>query len=72
MKLSAPEPGLVIRYAYLWRHEAAGGRDEGSKERPAVVILAVRDADGETRVYVVPITLSTPADPAQASRFRQA
>jgi hypothetical protein len=26
-----PQPGLVIRYAYLWRREALAGQEEGAK-----------------------------------------
>ncbi len=40
MKLPAPEPGSVIRYAYLWADEQRRGREEGRKDRP-VLVLAV-------------------------------
>jgi hypothetical protein len=31
----APQPGLLIRYFYLWeREEARAGREEGVKDRP--------------------------------------
>ena len=36
----APEPGLIIRYAYLWRSEAFQGEEEGRKDRPCAVVLA--------------------------------
>ena len=55
-----PRPGLVIRYSYLWRREAAQGREEGAKERPCAVILALRQADGADKVFVLPITHSPP------------
>ena len=61
MSWPAPEPGLVIRYAYLWRREALAGKEEGAKDRPCAVVLARRDDEGETRVYVLPITHSPPA-----------
>ena len=61
MPLPAPEPGLVIPYAYLWRHEHARGQDEGRKVRPAVVVLAIDDqAAREPRVTVAAITHSPP------------
>lgn len=61
MALPAPEPGLVIPYAYLWRHEHGRGREEGRKIRPVVVVLAVRSAKGGSpRVTVAPITHSPP------------
>lgn len=53
-----PEPGLVIRYAYLWRREAAMGREEGVKDRPCAIVAAVREETDGLRVYVLPITHS--------------
>jgi mRNA-degrading endonuclease toxin of MazEF toxin-antitoxin module len=58
--LPTPRPGLVIRYAYLWRDEADRGRDEGVKDRPCVVILAVQRENDALRVRVAPITHSPP------------
>jgi len=55
-----PQPGLVIRYAYLWRREARAGQQEGTKERPCAVVLAHKHEGGETRVYVLPVTHSPP------------
>jgi hypothetical protein len=63
----APQPGLVIRYAYLWRREALAGQEEGAKDRPCAVVLAHHDDNGITRVYALPITHSPPgADRDQA------
>jgi PemK-like, MazF-like toxin of type II toxin-antitoxin system len=55
-----PQPGLVIRYAFLWRQEAARGQEEGDKDRPCAVVLATRNALGETVVTVLPITHTPP------------
>ncbi len=67
MALPTPEPGLVISYAYLWHDEHVAGREEGRKDRPAVIVLAVEgEAEGETSVVVLPITHSAPRDPASA------
>jgi hypothetical protein len=67
MPIPNPEPGLVISCAYLWHHEHQAGREEGQKDRPSVIVLAVeREADGATVVTVLPITHSAPADPASA------
>jgi hypothetical protein len=67
MPIPNPEPGLVISYAYLWHHERQAGREEGHKERPSVIVLAVeRAADGATIVTVLPITHTAPTDPASA------
>ena len=63
MALPAPEPGLVIGYAYLWRHEALARRAEGGKDRPCVIILAVRTVEGRTVVTVAPITHAPPDRP---------
>jgi PemK-like, MazF-like toxin of type II toxin-antitoxin system len=59
-----PQPGLVIRYAYLWRSEAVREREEGGKYRPCAVVLATkRGPDSKTTVVVAPITHSPPQDP---------
>jgi hypothetical protein len=60
-----PRPGLVIRYSYLWSQEAAAGREEGIKDRPCAIVLAVR-REGETKVYVLPVTHAPPANPNDA------
>ena len=59
-ELPEPKPGLVIRYAYLWRDEQIRGHEEGRKDRPCAVILAVRQKEGKTRVVVAPFTHSPP------------
>jgi mRNA-degrading endonuclease toxin of MazEF toxin-antitoxin module len=66
MRLPEPQPGMVIRYAYLWRNEAEQGRDHGSKDRPCVVVLAVKKEAARTRVVVAPITHRAPAIDAGA------
>lgn len=62
MALPHPAPGLVISYAYLWRDQAAAGAVEGRKDRPCAIVLSVVDEDGETLVYVAPITHRPPVD----------
>ena len=53
----APFPGMVVRYSFLWSTEAKAGQTEGRKDRPCVVITAIRRiADGRFRVRVLPIT----------------
>ena len=63
-----PVPGLVIRYVYLWHREHLAGREEGQKDRPCAIVAALRPAEdaGETRVLVLPVTHSPPAQPALA------
>jgi hypothetical protein len=65
--IPTPEPGLVISYAYLWHHEHQAGRDEGRKDRPSVIVLAVeRPVNDTTVVVVLPITHNPPTNPAGA------
>lgn len=66
MPLPTPVAGLVIRYSFLWRDEAAKGQEEGRKVRPCAVLLAVVNEDGDTVVTVLPITHTPPRDPALA------
>ena len=67
MALPVPEPGLVIRYSYLWRSEAQRGQEEGLKDRPCAVVLAsAQKSSGETRVMVAAITHSQPSKEARA------
>lgn len=66
MSLPAPHPGLVIRYAYLWKREYEQGREEGSKDRPCAIVMAVIENDGEQQVLVLPITHSPPIDASDA------
>jgi hypothetical protein len=67
MPLPEPHPGLVISYSYLWRDEARAGREEGVKDRPAVIVLAVRaKADSGRVVTVAPVTHRKPSKPGTA------
>ena len=67
MPLPEPVPGLVIRYDYLWRHEAKQGRIEASKYRPSVVVLSVTGKGTDKKVvWVAPITRRRPHDASAA------
>lgn len=66
MKLPLPEPGLVIRYGFLWRREDDAGREDASKARPSAIVTAVEGAPGAIVVTVVPITHSPPTDAHQS------
>jgi hypothetical protein len=61
-----PEAGLVIRYSYLGLREYREGREEGVKDRPCAIVLALTEDDGGTRVTVLPITHALPTDPSKA------
>jgi hypothetical protein len=58
-----PKVGYVLRYVYDWGPDAGTGSD---KERPAVIVLTVRRADGKTLVRVAPVTHRAPDDPTRA------
>lgn len=62
----SPQPGDVLRYAYLWAREAAAGQEEGLKDRPAVVVLAAMQSSGSLRVIVAPVTHSAPEHDGEA------
>jgi hypothetical protein len=67
MPFPNPEPGLVISYAYLWHREYQAGQQEGRKDRPSVIVLAVeRERNGAIIVTVLPITHTPPCDAASA------
>lgn len=60
-----PTAGQVIRYAFLWSHEADNGREEARKDRPAAVVVAI-PRDDHTQVIVAPITHTLPDNPEAA------
>ncbi len=67
MSLPKPEPGLVIRYSYLWHAEHREGREEGVKDRPCAIVLAIEShGSNRPRVVVLPVTHTPPKDPALA------
>ena len=66
MTFPTPVAGMVVRYAYLWRSEHQQGIEEGTKNRPCAVLLAVTDDVGDRKVIVLPITHTPPRDPMLA------
>ena len=67
MSLPAPLPGLIIRYRYLWADDAAAGVEDGDKERPAAVVMAVHlPGTKAARVFVLPVTNAAPARGTEA------
>jgi hypothetical protein len=73
MALPEPQLGQVISYVYLWHHEHDAGRDEGTKSRPCVIVLAVEQlTDGPITVRVAPITHSPPGITAAAMEIPRA
>jgi hypothetical protein len=67
MALPEPERGLVISYSFLWHDDALLGLEEGRKDRPCVIVAAVkRMANGKLIVTVLPVTHRPPEEPAAA------
>jgi mRNA-degrading endonuclease toxin of MazEF toxin-antitoxin module len=64
--ITAPRPGEVIRYAYLWRAEHEAGQEEGVKDRPCAVVMSIAGRADSARVIVLPITHTPPARGANA------
>lgn len=60
MALPEPKPGLVVRYDYLWTHEAAAGRDQG-RDRPACIVAATDSLTRPRHVVLLPITRTPPS-----------
>lgn len=56
MEVPTPRVGLVIRYGFLWSRQAREEKDESSKDRPAAIIVKTNKNDGDTMVWVCPIT----------------
>ena len=50
---------MVIRYSFLWGHEADKGNLEGVKDRPVMVVILVNN---EQEVVVAPLTTKPPRD----------
>jgi hypothetical protein len=55
-----PRPTDVLAYSYLWYREAQAGREEGVKDRPVVVVVAIEKLPHGTQLLVVPITTRPP------------
>ncbi len=57
-----PQRSQIINYSYLWHREQSQGAEEGSKNRPCVVVLTLKDG----RVLVTAITHTQPQKGTQA------
>ena len=58
--MTKPTAGEVFHYSYLWRREHVAGETEGRKKRPVCVAVTTKNADGETILFIVPITTQPP------------
>lgn len=54
---TAPQIGEIVNYLYLWHEDHQRGRDQGTKERPCLVITTQGD-----KIAVLPITHAAPHD----------
>ena len=75
MPIPRPEPGLVIRFDYLFHDSKYAARHYdklGEKVRPCVVVVALEDLNvGQTMVTIAPITASEPLDKSVAVEIPQ-
>jgi hypothetical protein len=56
----------------LWTTEARAGREEGAKDRPCAIVLAIAAAQNRKRVIVLPITHTAPHPPDEGIELPQA
>jgi len=61
-----PIPGLVLHYSYLWHDQHRRGLEEGTKNRPCVIVLSMTEENGEIMMTVAPVTHTAPARPGEA------
>jgi hypothetical protein len=55
-----PAAGQVFRYPFLWKRQQVAGETEGRKARPVCIAVTVANRDGETLVFILPITTQPP------------
>ena len=73
MAIPDPQPGLVVRFNYLWSREFDRGTREARYPRPCAIVLSYRRAvDGALIAMLAPITHSHPGDEDQAIEIPQA
>lgn len=58
--MSEPKAGEVFRYPFLWKRQALQGETEGRKSRPVCIAVTIANANGETVVFILPITTHPP------------
>lgn len=52
----------MLNYAYLWRDQYRRGLEEGTKNRPCLVVAIEPSPDGQQYVTVAPVTHHPPQD----------
>lgn len=71
MPLPKPIPGLVIGYEFLFREDAAAGRENANRPHPGAIILVAQEGPNQ-RVSVVSISHSPPSPDEARHRMKLA
>lgn len=58
--------GCIIRHVYLWWSEARKSREEGSKDRPCVIVHLRVNEHQELETWICPVTHAPPELPERA------
>lgn len=66
-----PAAGEVFRYPFLWKREELSGETEGRKKRPVCIAVTVAKQEGETIVFILPITTQPPLPARQTIEVPQ-
>lgn len=69
--MNKPASGDVWRYDYLWHWQANAGETEGRKTRPITFVAAMPGKNGQTNLFILPITSSPPASDRKALEIPQ-
>ena len=58
--MDAPKVGQIVEHYFLWLAEQAGGRVEGQKSRPCLILAVEERPHSAPRVTLLPITSQSP------------
>lgn len=58
--MSKPYAGDVFTYPFLWKRQQMQGETEGRKPRPVCMAVTMANAEGNTVLFIVPITTQPP------------
>lgn len=61
-QMRKPAAGDVFTYPFLWKRQQIQGETEGRKPRPVCMAVTAANADGNTLLFIVPITTQPPMD----------
>ena len=57
---AGPVAGQVFRYPFLWKRQHEAGETEGRKPRPVCLAVTTATSQGETLLFLLPITTQPP------------